>query len=104
MTTNERLCKLEDLRNKDVINLKNGARIGSVDDVVINIECATVVSLLIYGRRKCFGLLGRESDVIISWKDISVIGEDTVLVCLEGGNSPSCGCKKKGRFLASLFE
>ena len=44
MKSVERLCKLEDLRDKDVINLKNGIRIGSVDDVFINIECATIVS------------------------------------------------------------
>lgn len=103
MKSVERLCKLEDLRDKDVINLKNGVRIGSVDDVFINIECATIVSLVVYGRKKCFGLLGRENDVIIPWKDISVIGEDAVLVCIEGDFS-ECGCKKKRNFFASLFE
>lgn len=97
------LCKMEELCDKDVINIKTGVRIGSVDDVVINIECATVVSLVIYGRKKCFGLFGRESDIIIPWKDIDVIGEDTVLVCFEG-NFSQCRCKKKRNFFSSFFE
>ena len=61
------VCKVCDLRHKEVINAKDGCRLGFVDDIEINIKDATVVSLVIYGRLRCFGLLGREDDIIISW-------------------------------------
>lgn len=74
------VCKVCDLRHKEVINAKDGCRLGFVDDIEINIKDATVVSLVIYGRLRCFGLLGREDDIIVSWSCIELIGEDTILV------------------------
>ena len=74
------VCKVCDLRHKEVINAKDGCRLGFVDDVEINVKDATVVSLVIYGRLRCFGLLGREDDIIINWNCIELIGEDTILV------------------------
>jgi len=74
------VCKVCDLRHKEVINAKDGSRLGFVDDVEINIKDATVISIVIYGRLRCFGLLGREDDIIIKWDCIELIGEDTILV------------------------
>ncbi len=93
------LCKLEDLRNRDVVQIKTGICLGRVDDIVIDTCCAEVRSLVIYGRRKCFGLLGREDDMIIPWKDISVLGDDVVLVCFEDGGR----CEKRRRNPFSAF-
>ena len=42
-----------------------------------------VLSLIVYGRLRFFGLLGREEDRVIPWEDIEIIGEDTILVCWE---------------------
>ena len=33
-----------------------------------------------YGRLKLFGLLGREEDITIPWKEIEKVGEDVLLV------------------------
>ncbi len=44
---------------------------------------AKLVSIIIYGRLKWFGLLGRCDDICIKWEDIQVIGEDTILVCYQ---------------------
>ena len=38
---------------------------------------------MLYGRLKLFGLLGREEDVAIPWKEIEKIGEDVLLVRTE---------------------
>ena len=97
------VCHVGDLRYKDVVNIKNGIRIGCVDDVEINTCTAEVTALVIYGRRKLFGLLGREEDIIIRWQDIDVIGEDTILVCFEGVVRNS-GSKTTGSFLNRLFS
>ena len=87
-------CRIVDLRNKDVINVKDGARLGCVSDVEVNTATARLVAIVIYGRLKCFGLLGREDDCVIDWDDIEVIGEDTVLV---NCTPRRCRCKP-GRF------
>lgn len=73
-------CTLAQLRHKEVINKRNGCRIGFVDDLEVDTNNATIRSLVIYGRLKCFGLLGRRNDCIIPWSNIELIGEDTILV------------------------
>lgn len=73
-------CRISDLKYKEVVNIPDGVRLGTVDDADIDTSTASLVSLVIYGRLKLFGLLGKEEDIIISWKDISIIGQDTILV------------------------
>lgn len=77
------VCSLSDLRNKEVINIKNGAKLGYVDDVEINTKEATVLALIVFGRPRFFGLFGRDDDIVIKCEDINLIGEDTILVSFE---------------------
>lgn len=88
------ICKIGDLRHKEVINAKSGCRLGFVDDVEFDTKNAVVVSLVIYGRLRCFGLLGRYDDIIIKWDLIDLIGEDTILVSF----NPPLRQKQKKRF------
>ena len=73
-------CRIAELRNKEVINESDGCRLGCVDVVEIDTKTACLVSIIIYGRPKLFGILGRYDDTIIPWNDIKLIGEDTILV------------------------
>lgn len=73
-------CRVSDLKRKYVINVRNGGRLGTVADVELDTATAKATALLIKGRLRLFGLLGREEDVVIRWTDIEVIGEDTILV------------------------
>lgn len=73
-------CGISELRRKEVINIRNGLRIGFVSDVEIDLCNARIVSIIIYGRLKFFGLLGRHEDIIIKWENVDVVGEDTILV------------------------
>jgi YlmC/YmxH family sporulation protein len=73
-------CCFEDLRNKEIIHLKTGSKIGYVDDVVFETRTAKVCDLIVHGRARFFGLFGREEDCVIPWGDIDIIGEDTILV------------------------
>lgn len=77
------VCNLGDLRNKEVINIKNGCKLGYVDDVEINTDSATVLAFIVYGRPRFFGLFGREDDLVIKCEDIELIGEDTILVSFD---------------------
>ena len=76
-------CRLDSLRDKEVINVKDGGRIGFVSDAEVDTQEAKLTAVVVYGRLRLFGLLGREADFVIPWKDIVLIGEDTVLVQYE---------------------
>lgn len=73
-------CFITDMREKEVINLADGCRLGCVCDVEIDTCKGCIVSIVIYGKCKFFGLFGRYEDIKICWQDIKVIGDDTILV------------------------
>lgn len=74
------VCTLTALRNKEVIDMKTGMRLGFVDDIEIDTETENVVSLIIFGRSRAFGIMGRDDDIVIKCSDIALVGEDTILV------------------------
>lgn len=73
-------CRIAELKNKQVVCVKNGCVLGYVSDVELDTDIGRMISIIIYGKPKIFGLLGREEDIVIPWNDISVIGNETVLV------------------------
>ncbi|MDR0821056.1 MAG: YlmC/YmxH family sporulation protein [Oscillospiraceae bacterium] len=77
------LCSFDDLKYKEIINIKNGAKLGFPDDIEFDVYTARVCKLLVRGRGKFFGLFGRGEDTAIAWEEIEVIGEDTILVTCE---------------------
>ena len=56
-------CRVTDMHNKDVINISDGTRLGCVDDVEIDTCTAHLVAIVVHGRPKCLGLLGREDAI-----------------------------------------
>ena len=68
-------CRLDSLRDKEVINVKDGGRIGFVSDAEVDTQEAKLTAVVVYGRLRLFGLLGREADFVIPWKDIVLIYE-----------------------------
>ncbi|MBR3960979.1 MAG: YlmC/YmxH family sporulation protein [Clostridia bacterium] len=77
------MCRIDELKNKQVVSVKNGAVLGRIDDIEINTENGSINSVIIFGRNHVLGIFGRENDIIIPWKDIEVIGSETVLVSTE---------------------
>ncbi len=73
-------CTLSEMRNKEIINIKNGARLGYVDDIEFETETASIKSFIVYGRTRFFGFLGKEDDLIITCDEIEVVGVDTILI------------------------
>ncbi len=72
-----RLCEL---RQKEVINCKDGERLGFIGDIVINCVNGCVEKVIVPGPCKLWGFLGRESEYVIPWKNICQIGTDVILV------------------------
>ncbi|MDR1927840.1 MAG: YlmC/YmxH family sporulation protein [Oscillospiraceae bacterium] len=72
-------CCITELRNKDVINKKTGARLGNVCDAQIDTCTGCVLALVVVGRPRMIGLFSRE-ECFVAWNDIEVIGDDIILV------------------------
>lgn len=94
-------CCFTELRCKEVINVKSGCKLGFVDDVEIDVTQAQVCALVVFGRSRFFGLFGREDDIIIHWRDIQTIGEDTILVCFD---EPRKTVRKRNMVFENLFK
>ena len=95
------VCRIADMRNKEVVNVKDGTKLGYIDDVEFDTVTAELTALVVYGKTHFFGLFGREEDIVITWQDIEVIGEDTVLVSFD--SIQHLPVKKIGLF-SKLFE
>ncbi len=71
---------LSELCKKEVIQVATGVDLGRVDDLEFDKSSAQIKALVLFGRPRLFGLLGREPDVSIPWADVAEIGVDVVLV------------------------
>ena len=72
--------RIADLRGKEVIGLRDGSRFGYVEDMEVDLESGQVRALVVPGRRRLFGLLGRDEDRYIPWSAVRRFGEDIILV------------------------
>lgn len=70
--------RLSDLQTKNIVNINDGKNIGTIIDANITAE-GTIETLVIETNKSLFSL-NRESDIEVSWKDITKIGEDVILV------------------------
>ena len=96
------ICRVSDLQRRDVICLKDGARLGAVGDVELDTGTARLSAVLVYGRPRFFGLIGRPQPVRVAWEDISLLGADTIVV----KTAPAPQRRREGavtRFFSSLF-
>ena len=72
-----RICKL---RQKEVINCRDGERIGFVSDVEFNLKTGCIENLIVPGPCKIWWILGRDQEFIIPWRCVCRIGFDIILV------------------------
>ena len=80
------VCNFSDLRNKEVVSVRTGLKLGYVDDIELDTSNAGILSLIIYGRPRALGMLGRDDDLVIKCSDIELVGEDTILVNTHDGS------------------
>jgi YlmC/YmxH family sporulation protein len=74
------MLKTSDLKMKEVINIIDGKRLGTITDIEIDIETGRLTAIVVPGIGKFLGIFGRSEDVVIPWEKINKIGTDVILV------------------------
>ena len=80
--------RITELRDKEIIDVADGGRYGYVGDVEVDLESGRVLALVVPGRLRLFGLLGREEDRVFPWESVRRFGEDIILVEGRGRGQP----------------
>ena len=73
-------AKFTELHCKEVICVCDGRRLGYISDACVELPGGNIVSLIVPGPCRLFGLLGRRDDYVIPWNKIVRMGPDIVLV------------------------
>lgn len=78
------MLSTDKLKDKEVINIRDGKSLGFIYDIEVNLETGTIDGVVIPAERGIFKFLSsREEDFIIKWDRIRTIGDDVVLVDLD---------------------
>ncbi|GAE90615.1 YlmC/YmxH family sporulation protein [Acetivibrio straminisolvens] len=72
--------RTSDFREKEVINIKDGRRLGFVGDVEINLQSGRIEAIVIPSGGRLLGFIGKDNECVIPWEKIKKIGEDIILV------------------------
>lgn len=69
-----------DLKHKEIINICDGARLGTICDLELD-ECTGVISAIVVpGQSRMWGLIKSDEELVIPYCKITKIGEDVILV------------------------
>ena len=69
---------LSDLQNKDIINMRDGKKIGSIIDAKFNIASGNIEKLIVEPSKSLFSI--KNASLEIGFNQIKKIGEDVILV------------------------
>lgn len=69
-----------DFKHKEVINIKDGKRLGFVQDVTANLKTGTITSIIVPGNNKFLNIFTSDNDIVIPWENVKCIGDDLILV------------------------
>lgn len=74
--------RISDLRLLDVVNVKDGRRLGPIKDLDLDLDRGVVKGMVVPGPSRSWGLFGgsRTEDFMIPWDRVKKIGVDVILV------------------------
>lgn len=73
--------RLSELQHKDVVNIKEGTKIGNIIDVEID-EDGKLNGLIVEKSKFLISRFTTKNEVSIKWEQIEKIGEDVILVSI----------------------
>ncbi len=73
------ILTLDELKNKEVINVCDGHRLGFVIDGQLDAVSGKLISVIVPGECNFLGI-SKGDDILIPWECIERIGDDIILV------------------------
>ena len=62
-----------DFRHKEVINIKDGKRLGCVQDVCADLQTGIITSIIVPGgNNKLLNIFSSNNDIVIPWQNIAI--------------------------------
>ncbi|MGI6003930.1 MAG: YlmC/YmxH family sporulation protein [Christensenellales bacterium] len=86
------------LKKKEVVNVYDGSKLGNIVDLAIDEHSGKICSIVVPGPSRgisCFFRGGQ--DLVIPWEKIDRIGDDVILVCLDGVAAAQAHSSRQGR-------
>lgn len=74
------MSRYADLRNKEIINVEDGRRLGFVCDIEFDMDSGTVSALIVPHKIGFFSFFKKNDEYIIPWDNIKKIGDDIIIV------------------------
>lgn len=74
--------RISELRLLDIVNTKDGRRLGPIKDLDLDLEKGTVKGIVVAGPSRNWGFFGggRSEDIMVPWDRVRKIGVDVILV------------------------
>ena len=69
-----------DIKKREVINIKDGVRLGFVNDFIFDEKTGKIEKLVVPAPSKLFGVFGSAKEYRIGWDEIKVMGEDFLMI------------------------
>lgn len=76
------MVRVSELRLRDVVNLKDGRRLGVIKDMDLDVEEGKVRAIILPGATRLLGL-ARGEEMAIPWERVKTLGVDVILVEVE---------------------
>ena len=87
-------CRSTELRCKEVINIRDGCRLGCVCDVEVELPGGQVCAIWVPGPWRWLGFFGHDGYYRIPWSCIRRAGDDIILVEVD---LPGCRVRREWR-------
>ena len=79
------MISTDKLKNKEVINIGDGRSIGFVYDIEVDLERGVIDGIVIPGTKGFLNFFNKtESDIVVKWDKVRTVGDDVILVDLDG--------------------
>jgi YlmC/YmxH family sporulation protein len=77
--------RLSELEGKEMINLFDGGRLGSIgeSDMIIEPESGEIESIIIPGRSSFFNFWSERQEMTVPWNTVKKIGSEVIVVDLD---------------------
>lgn len=73
------MAKISEFRQKEVVDIKTGQRLGFICDIEIDPDSGKIISVTVPSG-KLFSSVMKKADKVILWESIIKIGPDIILV------------------------